>query len=214
MKKTMFYIGTSLGKRRSFSVFAATVFILLSFFVLNLLGIFEFSKTLSAKELEGAAVNDTEAAKDLHSKVTCQIEEYRYWGRQVAVINPSLNEKEVLEIGVAIERYSRKYKLPPRLVVATIIVESHGDLDAVSSKGAVGLMQIMPWWSEELGIEEDLFSIDANIRVGCFLLSDNIRRWGYKEGILRYYRGRLLTDDAYFVKIQRVMDQLPGIGRG
>lgn len=134
--------------------------------------------------------------------------DYLLWGAHLKSINPSLSPGEVYDIGRAIVRYSRAYRLPPGLIVAVIKVESSGRLDALSPKGAVGLMQVMPWWPRELGIKGDLYSVDTNIRIGTHILAENIKRWGRKEGILRYYRGGGESDDGYFVKVQRAMDGL------
>lgn len=128
------------------------------------------------------------------------------WGSLVASVNPSLTEPEADEIGRAVVRYSGLYGLPPGLIVAIIRVESGADLFAVSPKGAQGLMQVMPFWKKELGIEGTLFDIDNNIRAGCHILAENIRRWGYKEGILRYYRGGLpVSGERYFVRVQAAL---------
>lgn len=62
--------------------------------------------------------------------------------------------------------------LPPALVLALIQVESAFDADAVSSAGAVGLMQIMPFWVEELGLPmDDLRRPTRNLRYGCTILA-------------------------------------------
>jgi soluble lytic murein transglycosylase-like protein len=62
-------------------------------------------------------------------------------------------------------------RLPPGLVMALIHVESRFDHYAVSSAGAVGLMQVMPFWPEELGMKRhELIRIPQNIRMGCAIL--------------------------------------------
>lgn len=62
-------------------------------------------------------------------------------------------------------------RLPPGLVMAVIAVESRFDRWAVSSSGAVGLMQVMPFWPERLGMRRyDLVHIGPNIRMGCAIL--------------------------------------------
>jgi soluble lytic murein transglycosylase-like protein len=61
--------------------------------------------------------------------------------------------------------------LPPGLVLAVLDVESHFDRWAVSSSGAVGLMQVMPFWPEQLGMHRsELVTMEANIRMGCAIL--------------------------------------------
>ena len=67
-------------------------------------------------------------------------------------------------------------RLPPGLVMALIAVESRFDRWAVSRSGAVGLMQVMPFWPEQLGMRRyELVHIEQNVRMGC--------------AILRYYLG-------------------------
>ncbi|WP_404417310.1 lytic transglycosylase domain-containing protein [Vreelandella aquamarina] len=62
--------------------------------------------------------------------------------------------------------------LPPSLILALIEVESAFEADAVSSAGAVGLMQIMPFWLEELGLAADNLKDPArNLRYGCTILA-------------------------------------------
>ena len=61
--------------------------------------------------------------------------------------------------------------LPPELVLAVIDVESNFDRFAISVAGARGLMQIMPFWLEEIGRPGDnLLHIDTNLRFGCTIL--------------------------------------------
>lgn len=65
--------------------------------------------------------------------------------------------------------------LPPDLVLAMIEVESRFDAWAVSPVGAVGLMQVMPFWPRQLGVENQLVRIEPNIRMGCEILRFYLR---------------------------------------
>jgi soluble lytic murein transglycosylase-like protein len=68
-------------------------------------------------------------------------------------------------------------RLPPGLVMAVMDVESRFDRWAVSSAGAVGLMQVMPFWPEKLGMKRsELTQIQANIRMGCAILRYYLKR--------------------------------------
>ncbi len=61
--------------------------------------------------------------------------------------------------------------LEPELVLAVIDVESNFNRYAISSAGALGLMQIMPFWLQEIGQPGDnLFHIPTNLRFGCTIL--------------------------------------------
>jgi soluble lytic murein transglycosylase-like protein len=68
-------------------------------------------------------------------------------------------------------------QLPPGLVMAVLDVESSFDRWAVSSTGAVGLMQVMPFWPEQLGMRRhQLTTIEANVRMGCAILRFYLQR--------------------------------------
>ncbi len=64
-----------------------------------------------------------------------------------------------------------RVELPPEMVLAVIDIESAFDAYAVSVAGAQGLMQVMPFWLEEIGRPDDrLVNIETNLRMGCTIL--------------------------------------------
>jgi soluble lytic murein transglycosylase-like protein len=78
---------------------------------------------------------------------------------------------ELLKLVFCEAHRSGEVRLPPGLVMALIHVESRFDRWAVSSAGAVGLMQVMPFWPEKLGMKRyELTSSAPNIRMGCAIL--------------------------------------------
>ena len=75
-----------------------------------------------------------------------------------------------------IDKYSTEYNVDRSLVKAVIFKESRFKDTAVSSKGAIGLMQLMPstalWLMNKLKIEDyKIESADNNIRLGTYYLS-------------------------------------------
>ncbi len=61
--------------------------------------------------------------------------------------------------------------------MAVMDVESRFDRWAVSNAGAVGLMQVMPFWPDELGTKRhELTQIQANMRMGCAILRFYLKR--------------------------------------
>ncbi len=61
--------------------------------------------------------------------------------------------------------------LDPQLVLGLIQVESGFKKYAVSSAGARGFMQVMPFWVKLIGTKSDnLFDMRKNIRYGCTIL--------------------------------------------
>ena len=62
-------------------------------------------------------------------------------------------------------------RLPPGLVLAVMDIESRFNRWAVSAAGAVGLMQVMPFWPEQLGMQRhQLTQVESNLRMGCAIL--------------------------------------------
>lgn len=61
--------------------------------------------------------------------------------------------------------------LDPQLVLGLIQVESGFRKYAVSSVGARGFMQVMPFWVRSIGAKDhDLFHLRLNLRYGCTIL--------------------------------------------
>ena len=71
-----------------------------------------------------------------------------------------------------IKKYSNEYRLSPSLVASIINVESNYNSKAISSVGAIGLMQIMPSTAKWLtGTEQNLLEPETNIKIGCMYLN-------------------------------------------
>ncbi len=76
-----------------------------------------------------------------------------------------------LDLLRAVHYEASNANLKPDLVLALIEVESGFDRFAVSSAGAQGLMQVMPFWKNEIGRPEDnLTDPYTNLRYGCRIL--------------------------------------------
>lgn len=81
------------------------------------------------------------------------------------------NDLERINLLKAIHYEATRARLAPELVLAVIEVESNFDRFAISSAGALGLMQVMPFWLKEIGRSGDnLFNIQTNLRFGCTIL--------------------------------------------
>lgn len=88
-----------------------------------------------------------------------------------------------------IKEASRRYGLSPALIKAVIHVESGFKESAVSGKGAMGLMQLMPRTAKELGVT-NAFNAKANIMGGARLLRQHIDRFGsFKKALIAYNAG-------------------------
>jgi soluble lytic murein transglycosylase len=64
-----------------------------------------------------------------------------------------------------VERYAAIYRVPPELIAAFIDVESGWNPRAVSDKGAMGLMQLMPSTARRFGAWQP-FDVEQNIAAG------------------------------------------------
>ena len=93
--------------------------------------------------------------------------------------------------------YASAFQVPVELVDAIIQVESGWNPYAVSSKGAAGLMQLMPLTALRFGVE-DRFDIEENIRGGV----------AYLAWLIRLFRGDLrLAVAAYQVGESQILSR-------
>ncbi len=98
-----------------------------------------------------------------------------FWGK---LLNPFDYREEILY-------YANRYDLDPYLVAAVIYVESKFNPEAVSPKGARGLMQLMPdtagWAASQIGIDDYdddmLFEPNYNIHFGTWYLATLLRQF-------------------------------------
>lgn len=82
------------------------------------------------------------------------------------------------------------FGLDPQLVLAVMEVESNFNRYAISSAGAQGLMQVMPFWKDELKQPDaDLFNPLVSIRYGCEILRRYMDRYKSTEDALAAYNG-------------------------
>jgi soluble lytic murein transglycosylase-like protein len=96
--------------------------------------------------------------------------------------------EERLQLLRLVHREATRARLTPELVLAVIDVESRFDRFAVSRVGAQGLMQIMPFWLDEIGHPDDnLIHAHTNLRLGCTILRYYLDK---EKGDLRRALGR------------------------
>jgi len=125
-------------------------------------------------------------------------------------VNPHLSQSELRRIASAVLYSSAKYGIDPQLVTAVMWEESNARPWARSSKGAIGLMQVMPHMSAQLEMAGNLTTIEKNIEAGCLILSDNIRRLGTEDGISAYFWGSEIRGLSY---LHRVLEKRASVRR-
>lgn len=93
-----------------------------------------------------------------------------------------------------VNKYAKEYGINPVLVFSVINAESRFKVDAISNKGAIGLMQIMPdtgiWLAKKIDktiTTQDLFNPEINIQLGCF----------YIQYLLNLHKDEMLALCAY-----------------
>lgn len=95
---------------------------------------------------------------------------------------------ERMQILTRVHYEASRADLQPELVLAVIEVESNFDRYAVSVAGALGIMQVMPFWRAEIGRPGDnLIHLDTNLRYGCTILKFYLDK---ENGDLRRALGR------------------------
>ena len=78
---------------------------------------------------------------------------------------PSLKPRPGLSYDALIEKYATQYRMDPSLIHSMIVTESGFNHRAVSAKGALGLMQLMPATARNVGVR-NAFDPEENIRGG------------------------------------------------
>jgi len=89
--------------------------------------------------------------------------------QRLAPLLPDPDER--LDLLTEVHQQASRLDLAPELVLSVIEVESHFDRYAVSKAGAQGLMQVMPFWKDEIGrVDDNLTHTATNLRYGCHIL--------------------------------------------
>ncbi|WP_350283152.1 lytic transglycosylase domain-containing protein [Nitrosomonas sp.] len=100
---------------------------------------------------------------------------------------PDIEERKAFLITVHYE--ATRAGLDPELVLSIIQVESNFRKYAVSSVGARGYMQVMPFWVDTIGNpEHNLFHLRVNLRYGCTILRHylDLEQGDYFRALGRY----------------------------
>jgi soluble lytic murein transglycosylase-like protein len=134
------------------------------------------------REALRAAANDTASFTDRFDAEVWLTDMSRRLERQVS------DPEERIQILKLVHLEASRVELPPELILAVIETESNFDHYAISVAGAIGLMQIMPFWLDEIGRPDDnLLHVDTNLRYGCTILRFYLDK---ENGDLRRALGR------------------------
>jgi soluble lytic murein transglycosylase len=91
--------------------------------------------------------------------------------------------------------HASQHGLDPAFVAAVIYSESKFNADAVSSSGAIGLMQLTPSTARGIAIRtgghafqtQDLYNPEINIRYGAWYLDNLFKKYGSEKLVLAAY---------------------------
>ena len=104
-------------------------------------------------------------------------------------INSSLNKSKLKHLLIYVNALCDEYGMDYEMVKAVIQTESSWDHKAVSSSGAIGLMQVLPStaWDEFKTPKEDLYDPYVNVTVGIKYLSHLNQHFDDMDAILTAY---------------------------
>jgi soluble lytic murein transglycosylase-like protein len=135
--------------------------------------------------------------------------ESRAWVRAMhARVHERVRDERLAREILEMVRYEAlRAGLEPRLVLAVIDVESAFRKYAVSTAGARGYMQVMPFWVREIGMPgQNLFHARTNLRYGCVILRHYLQvEKGNLANALGRYNGSLGRPE-YPQRVQHAMN--------
>ncbi|MEO7242887.1 MAG: lytic transglycosylase domain-containing protein [Variovorax sp.] len=127
----------------------------------------------SVKNALGSAILSSAPPKPHFADTESRLAYLRWLGEMSERLKKKIpGHQERLELLQTIWYESRRAGIDVSLVLGLIQVESNFRKFAVSSAGARGLMQVMPFWTRVIGDGDaaKLFRMQTNLRFGCVIL--------------------------------------------
>ena len=123
--------------------------------------------------------------------------------------NNQVSKTEAIKIAKSVVRWSNEFGLDDRLLLAVMEVESRFDKHAMSSAGAMGLMQVMVkvHWEKLKDIKKitgtpEPFDIDNNVYLGARILKDCTSQFKEEKKSLQCYNGSVGMQTDFDKKVQ------------
>ena len=159
----------------------------------------------SVRSALSAAIADSAPPKPSFDTVEARIEYLKWLGEMSQRLRRRKAEHVTrVEFLEAVWYESKRAALEPALVLGLIQVESAFRKYAISSVGARGYMQVMPFWARLIGDGNvsRLFHLQTNLRFGCVILRHylSVERGDLFLGLGRYNgsRGKAEYPNAVF----------------
>ena len=116
--------------------------------------------------------------------------DHAHWPLAIALARRSGNPDVAELAAAALVREAERLRLSPSLLGAVLLIENTPlDPTAVSSQGAIGLMQVMPIHRGSYGCFADLVNVDTNICHGASIMKHMERRTKSVPLALKKYNG-------------------------
>jgi soluble lytic murein transglycosylase-like protein len=103
--------------------------------------------------------------------------------RHVAEREPQSAPSRAVDTHALICAAAKKHRVPAAFVNSIVAAESNFNRDAVSPKGAIGLMQLMPATAEEYGADPNI--PEQNVDAGTHYLRALMDKYGSRRGALK-----------------------------
>ena len=133
----------------------------------------------SVRSALGAAVNDSAPPKPVFENIEERLVYLRWLGEMSNRLKRRKTEHVVrVEFLETLWYASKRAGLEPSLVLGLVQVESGFRKYAISSVGARGYMQVMPFWARLIGDGDAsrLFHMQTNLAFGCVILRHYLNR--------------------------------------
>jgi len=113
--------------------------------------------------------------------------------------HPPQDPQKTANIPSLIQQAAKKHNIPEAFVRSIVAAESNFDVDAISAKGAIGLMQLMPDTAQEYGADPTIpeQNIDAGARYLRFLMDKYARYHHPLERVIAAYNAGPGKVDRY-----------------
>jgi hypothetical protein len=143
---------------------------------------------------------------------------------QPTVARPVVHVAGTTDLAAFVAEASRRFGIPAAWIRAVMHAESFGDVRAISPKGAMGLMQIMPdtWTAlrQRYHLGADPYDIHNNILAGAAYLRELHDRYGIPGFLAAYNAGPARWEDhlatgrplpaetrAYLVRLAPIVEE-------
>ena len=177
-------------------LFLISMFLIMKSGELKIAGTTAFTSYLAKPEISEAALREYDSLTERNSEILGEIspEEAEIF-LFILRFSDSMGPNQARKLASLITEECDKYDLDPYLILAVIQIESSFIPKAVSGKGAVGLMQVMPstgkFVAKELGIsyngKNTLYDPYINVKLGIHYLSFLKDRFDNTENALAAY---------------------------